>query len=189
MDLTDSASRSSRVHPTATVEDGASIGAGTRIWHHAHVRTGSSVGKDSSLGFCVFVDSGVTIGDRCKIQNHVSIYNGVTLESEILVGPSVTFTNDLYPRADNPEWSVTETKVRRGASLGANSTIVCGVEIGEWAMIGAGSVVIDDVAPNALVVGNPARQVGWVCSCGGRLGSVSQPDHKCVRCGSEWELG
>lgn len=187
--MTDIVNKPTRVHPTATVEEGASIGAGTSIWHQAHVRTHSTIGDDCSLGFCVFVDSGVTIGDRCKIQNHVSIYQGVTLESEILVGPSVTFTNDLYPRADSPEWRVIETKVRHGASLGANSTIVCGVEIGPWAMVGAGSVVIGDVAPNALVVGNPARQIGWVCSCGGRLGSTTDPITTCGRCGSEWELG
>lgn len=186
--MTDISSTAARVHETATVEEGAVVGARTRIWHQAHIRAGSVIGDDCSLGFCVYVDSGVTVGDRCKIQNHVSIYTGVTLESEILVGPSVTFTNDLYPRSENPGWSVTETRVRRGASLGANSTIVCGVEIGEWAMVGAGSVVVDDVAPNSLVVGNPARQIGWVCSCGGRLDSTADPITTCSRCGSEWEL-
>lgn len=174
------------IHPTAIVEEGASIGARTRIWHRSHVRSGSTIGDDCSLGFSVYVDEGAVIGDRCKIQNHVSIFNGVTLEDDILVGPSVTFTNDLYPRAGDGDWQMTETLVRRGVGLGANSTIVCGVTIGEWAMIGAGSVVTNDVPANALVVGNPARQIGWVCSCGNRLGTTDQPISDCTQCGAIW---
>jgi UDP-2-acetamido-3-amino-2,3-dideoxy-glucuronate N-acetyltransferase len=174
------------VHPTAIVEDGAAVGPGTRIWHRAHVRSGSVIGNDCSLGFSVYVDEGAKIGDRCKIQNHVSVFNGVNLESDILVGPSVTFTNDLFPRAQNEGWEITDTLVRRGASLGANSTIVCGVTIGEWAMVGAGAVVTTDVPSNALVVGNPARQIGWVCSCGNRLGSMDEPLANCTQCGAEW---
>lgn len=174
------------VHPTATVEDGAEIGERTKIWHRSHIRSGSVIGEDCSLGFSVYVDQGVTIGNRCKVQNHVSIFKGVTLEDEILVGPSATFTNDLFPRAQDDEWEITETLVRHGASLGANSTIVCGVTVGEWAMVGAGAVVVADVPANALVVGNPARQNGWVCSCGSRIGSSDQPMSDCLRCGREW---
>lgn len=186
--MTSATTEGTRVHPTAIVEDGAAIGDGTAVWHRSHIRSGSSIGKDCQLGFCVYVDVGVSIGDSCKIQNHVSIYRGVTMEDEILVGPSATFTNDLLPRAQNPEWQIAETMVRRGASIGANATIVCGIEIGEWAMVGAGSVVVRDVPPNALVVGNPARHVGWVCSCGNRLGSLEEPEPICKRCGSQWQF-
>jgi UDP-2-acetamido-3-amino-2,3-dideoxy-glucuronate N-acetyltransferase len=179
----------SQIHNTAHVEDGALIGTGTAVWHHAHVRSGSKVGKNCSLGFGVYVDTGVSISDRCKIQNHVSIFRGVTLEESVLVGPSAVFTNDLYPRSQNHDWQVVPTLVKRGASIGANATIVCGVEIGEWAMVGAGSVVTKDIAANALVVGNPARQVGWVCSCGNRLPIGDKSPKVCDRCQTSWILG
>lgn len=178
-----------RIHPTAIVEDGARIGGGTSVWHRSHVRADSDIGQDCSLGFSVYVDTEVKIGNRCRIQNHVSIYRGVVLEDEVLVGPSAVFTNDLYPRAQSPGWEVVPTLVKRGATIGANATIVCGTQIGEWAMVGAGSVVISDVLPNALIVGNPARQVGWVCSCGNRLGTIESPEPVCKRCHSSWSLG
>ena len=147
------------IHPTAIVEDDAVVGSGTRIWHRSHVRAGSRIGADCTIGFAVYVDTGVTIGDRCKIQNHVSVYRGVVLEDDVFVGPSATFTNDLHPRAGTSDWRVVPTRVRRGGSIGANATIVCGVTLGEYAFIGAGAVVLRDVAPSTTVVGNPARVI------------------------------
>jgi acetyltransferase-like isoleucine patch superfamily enzyme len=162
------------IDPSAIVEDGAIIGPGTRIWHRSHIRDGSRIGADCTLGFAVYVDTGVVIGDRCKIQNHVSVYRGVVLEDEVFVGPSATFTNDLYPRATSASWDVVPTLVRRGASVGANATIICGVELGPWSMVAAGSVLTRDAPPHALMVGAPARQRGWVCACGKFLARVGE---------------
>ncbi len=139
-----------------------SIGAGAKIWHLGHIRRGARIGSDSSLGRNVYVDAGVVIGDRVKIQNNVSVYAGVTIEDDVFVGPSAVFTNDLHPRAHNAEWKITPTLVREGASIGANATIICGVEIGANSMIAAGSVVTKDVAPHQLVAGCPATHRGWV---------------------------
>ncbi len=150
------------VHPSAEVAPGAVIGPGTRIWHQAQVREGAVIGADCVLGKDVYVDCGVVIGNRVKIQNGVSLYRGVTLEDDVFVGPGVVFTNDRYPRASSSEWQVMPTRVCRGASIGANATIVCGVTIGEYALVGAGAVVTRDVPPRSLVVGNPARVVGRV---------------------------
>jgi acetyltransferase-like isoleucine patch superfamily enzyme len=174
----------SSIHPTAVVERGALIGSGTRIWHRSHVRGGSRIGSGCTIGFSVYVDAGVVIGDRCKIQNHVSLYHGLVLEDDVFVGPAVCFTNDRYPRADSVDWRVVPTTVRRGASIGANATIVCGVEIGARAMVGAGAVVTADVPPHALVAGNPARVRGWVCACGRPLARLDEamPD-ACAGCG------
>jgi len=160
------------VHPTAEVESGAQIGPGTRIWHVSHVRGTARIGADCTVGRNVYVDASVTIGDRVKIQNNVSVYHGVTLEDDVFVGPSAVFTNDHNPRAHNPDWVVTPTAVRRGASIGANATIVCGVEIGEYALVAAGAVVTRDVRPYQVVAGNPARHHGWV----DRLGEVVSRD-------------
>lgn len=150
------------VHLSAEVEDGAKIGPGTKIWHLVHVRTGAQIGANCTIGRNVFVDENVTIGDYAKIQNNVSVYQGVTIEDEVFVGPSAVFTNDLRPRARSADWQVTPTFVRFGASIGANATIVCGVTIGEYAMVAAGSVVTRTVLPHQLVAGNPARPLGWV---------------------------
>ena len=150
------------VHPSADVEDGAQIGAGTKIWHIAHVRSTAKIGGGCVIGRNVYVDADVVIGDLVKIQNNVSVYHGVTIEDEVFVGPCAVFINDFRPRAQNPTWEVTPTLVRRGASIGANATIVCGNEIGEYAMIAAGSVVTKSVKPFQLVAGNPARHLGWV---------------------------
>lgn len=172
------------IHPTATVEDGAVVGARSKIWHRSHIRTGSRIGEDCSIGFSVFVDTGVEIGDRCKIQNHVSVYRGVVLGDDVFIGPSVTFTNDRYPRADSRTWPVVPTHVRDGATIGANATIVCGLEVGARSMIGAGAVVAEDVAPHALVVGGPARQLGWVCRCGRPLARLGEDlPSRCPHCG------
>jgi len=154
------------VHDTAIVEDGAELGPGTQVWHHAHVRRGARVGAGCILGKNVYVDATVRIGDRVKIENNVSIYKGVDIGDDVFVGPHVVFTNDRLPRATNRHWEVIPTTVRRGASLGANATVVCGIDIGEWAMVGAGSVVTRSVPDHQLVVGVPARPAGWVCSCG-----------------------
>jgi acetyltransferase-like isoleucine patch superfamily enzyme len=162
-------SEAASIHPTAVVDPGASIGAGTRVWVNVQVREGAQVGENCILSKDVYVDHDVIIGSGCKIQNGVSVYNGVTIEDEVFVGPNACFTNDRVPRANNPDWKVTPTRVRRSASIGANATIVCGVDIGEYAMVAAGSVVTKDVPAFALVMGNPARVVGRVDEAGNRV--------------------
>jgi acetyltransferase-like isoleucine patch superfamily enzyme len=173
------------VHPTAVVEDGAAIGAETRVWHHGHVRSGAAVGDACVLGKDVFVDAGAVVGDRVKIQNGVSVYHGVTLGDDVFVGPNAVFTNDLHPRAHSRDWTVTPTRVRDGASIGANATIVCGVELGPNCMVGAGAVVTRDVAPHQLVLGNPARPSGWVCRCGAVVSRAPErpASFECRGCG------
>lgn len=161
-----SVSADATVHSTALVEDGATVGSQTAIWHHSHVRASASVGTGCTLGKNVYVDAGVTIGDRCKIQNNVSVYQGVTIGNDVFVGPSATFTNDKVPRAFNTEWKIVQTNVEDGASIGANATIVCGVTVGRYAMVAAGATVTKDVAGHQLVAGNPAHHLGWVCRCG-----------------------
>jgi UDP-2-acetamido-3-amino-2,3-dideoxy-glucuronate N-acetyltransferase len=168
-------------HELAVVEPGAVVGAGTRIWHHAHVRSGAVVGAGSQLGKSVYVDDGAVVGDEVKLQNHVCVYKGVTIENRVFVGPNATFTNDLYPRAFNEDWVVVPTVVREGASIGAGAVVVCGREIGAYAMVGSGSVVTRDVEPHELVVGNPARRLGWVCTCG-QLVTRSQERPDDLRC-------
>ena len=158
------------IHPSATVDSGASIGEGTRVWINVQIREKASVGKNCILSKDVYVDHGVSIGNRCKIQNSVSIYNGVTIGDDVFVGPGACFTNDKVPRAFNSDWMVEATIVDRGASIGANATIVCGITIGEYAMVAAGSVVSRDVEPFALVAGNPARTIGYVDRDGRRTG-------------------
>ncbi len=180
-------------HPTAVVES-EDIGEGTRIWHFAHVRQGSRIGKNCNVGKSVYVDTGAEIGDNVKIQNFVSVYKGVKIDDDVFVGPSATFTNDLYPRAFIwDEEHVVPTLVRRGASIGANSTVICGVTIGEYAMVGAGSVVAKDVPPFSLVLGNPAEVRNWICYCGRRLENVLRENetgtiYRCNACGREVEI-
>jgi UDP-2-acetamido-3-amino-2,3-dideoxy-glucuronate N-acetyltransferase len=173
------------IHETAIVEKGVSLGPGSRVWHHCHLRAGARVGANTTLGKNVYIDSGATIGDNCKIQNNVSVYRGVSIEDGVFVGPSAVFTNDLNPRAMTETWQLTPTLVRSGASIGANATIVCGVVIDFWALIGAGSVVTRDVMPHELVGGNPAVRLGWVCECGAVLerttGRLTQT--LCSECG------
>ncbi len=151
------------VHSTAEVSPLAQIGQETKIWHHVHVREKAVVGRDCILGQNAYIDHYVRIGNNVKIQNNVSVYHGVTLEDDVFVGPHATFTNDLFPRSFDPEWHLRYTTVRRGASIGANATILCGIEIGEYALIGAGAVVTKDVPAYALMVGSPAKVVGFVC--------------------------
>lgn len=158
------------VHPSAIVDDGATIGADSRIWHFVHVCSGARIGRGVSLGQNVFVGNRVVIGDRCKVQNNVSIYDNVTLEDDVFCGPSMVFTNVYNPRAAVERKSeYRDTVVRRGATLGANCTVVCGSTIGEFSFVGAGAVVNKDVPPYALVVGVPARQIGWMSEFGERL--------------------
>ena len=157
------------IHPSASVDPRAEIGAGSRIWINVQIRENAKIGSGCILSKDVYIDHAVTIGDRCKVQNSVSVYNGVTIGDDVFVGPNACFTNDKVPRANNVDWSVTPTFVKSGASIGANATIVCGITIGEFAMVAAGSVVTKDVAPYSLVMGNPARHVGFVDAAGNRV--------------------
>jgi UDP-2-acetamido-3-amino-2,3-dideoxy-glucuronate N-acetyltransferase len=173
------------VHPTAIVEKGAVIGRGTRIWHLAHIRSGVRIGENCTISKDVYIDAGVRIGNRVKIQNGVSVYRGVTLEDDTFVGPHASFTNDETPRAFNDDWRVVETIVRTGASIGANATIVCGVVVGPYGMVAAGATVTNDVAPHGLVIGSPARLVGYLCKAGHRMRAVSRLDYTTVyECGA-----
>jgi len=160
------------VHPSAHVSTESSIGEGTNIWINAQIRENAQIGTNCIISKDVYVGNGVIIGNRCKIQNSVSIYDGVTLEDEVFVGPCVSFTNDRIPRAFNENWVTIPTIVRKGASLGANCTIVCGIEIGEYAMVGAGAVVTKSVPPYSLVLGNPARVVGKIDKLGNRIQEI-----------------
>jgi UDP-2-acetamido-3-amino-2,3-dideoxy-glucuronate N-acetyltransferase len=171
------------IHPSSVIDDGVAIGAGTRIWHFCHVLTGSRIGKNCNFGQNVVVGPDAVIGDGCKIQNNVSVYRGVTLEDQVFCGPSMVFTNVYNPRAGIVRMDeLRPTLVRKGATIGANATIVCGVTIGRYALIGAGSVVIRDVPDYALVVGNPSRRIGWVCECGVKLDS----SFVCGACGKRF---
>lgn len=174
-------------HETAIVEAGAVIGSGTQIWHHAHVRSDARLGEHCTIAKNVYVDRGVVIGDRVKIQNNVSVYAGVTVDDDAFLGPSAVFTNDLFPRAGSGRWEVVPTLVHRGASVGANATIVCGIELGEWSLVAAGSVVTRSVEDHELVAGNPAARIGWVCRCGRRLtNDGDRPiELRCAQCRAE----
>ena len=173
------------IHPTAEVSKDAVIGEGTKIWNQAQVREGAHLGKNCIISKNVYVDENVRIGDRVKIQNNVNVYHGVTVEDDVFLGPSMTFTNDMYPRAFSVDWKVTETLVKKGASIGANATIRCGITVGEYATIGAGSTVTKDVPDYALVAGNPAKQIGWVCECGYKL----DEEGKCPNCSRQYSFG
>ena len=196
-------------HPTADVSPEARIGADTKIWQLCQVREHAVIGRRCILGRCVYIDAHVRIGDRVKIQNGVSVYEGVTIEEGVLCGPHCVFTNDLTPRAVNPDgtlkaaedWVITPTLVRQGAGIGANAVIVCGVTIGRWAMVGAGAVVTRDVPDHGLVYGNPARLRAFVCPCGAKLerrreaaapGTLPADETRvamrCARCGSELDI-
>lgn len=181
------------IHPTAIIDDGATIGEGSRVWHWVHICGGAKIGTGCSLGQNVFVGNDVVIGNNVKIQNNVSVYDAVRLEDDVFCGPSMVFTNVYNPRsAVNRKAEYRPTIVKRGATLGANCTIVCGVTIGEHAFVGAGAVINKDVPGNALMVGVPARRIGWMCGCGTQLrgtgtvgcdcGEVYQiTDKSCVR--------
>ncbi len=171
------------VHPSSIVDEPVSIGEGTKIWHFCHIQPNAQIGSNCSLGQNVNVANNVRIGDHCKIQNNVSLYEGVELESYVFCGPSMVFTNIVNPRCKYPQKGsqfYQRTLVREGASLGANSTILCGITIGRNAVIGAGAVVTRDVPDYAIVIGNPARQMGWACECGVRLPDGNSPE--CPKC-------
>lgn len=174
------------VHGSSYVDEGARVGAGTKIWHFCHVLAGAQIGERCVLGQNVNVGARAVLGNNVKVQNNVSVYDGVVLEDDVFCGPSVVFTNVLTPRAHvSRRDEYVRTLVRRGASLGANCTVVCGHEVGRYALVGAGAVGTRDVPDHALVVGNPARQVGWVCNCGVRL-AFDGPAAKCARCDRQY---
>ena len=169
------------VHETAIIDSGAVVGTGTKIWHFSHVLSGSKIGERCNIGQNVVIGPDVTIGSSCKIQNNVSVYKGVTLEDGVFCGPSMVFTNIYNPRAEIAKMDqVRPTLVKKGATIGANATIVCGTTLGRYSFVGAGAVVTRNVPDHALVLGNPAKQIGWMCTCGERLSD----DLECVVCGS-----
>lgn len=176
------------IHPTAIVDDGAQLGEGTRVWHWVHVCGGARIGARCVLGQNVFVANDVVIGNNVRIQNNVSVYDAVTLEDDVFCGPSMVFTNVYNPRSHvSRKGDYRHTLVKRGASIGANATVVCGYTVGEYAFIGAGAVVTGEVAAYALMVGVPARRIGWICQCGERL-----PDGggevRCGKCGDRYRI-
>ena len=189
------------VHPLAEVEPEVQVGSGTHIWRQAHIRSHASIGEMCNIGKGVYIGSCVRIGSRVKIQNHVSLFEGVTVEDGVFIGPHVCFTNDMCPRAITHEgklksaddWQITPTLVKYGASIGAGSVIVCGVTIGEFALVGAGSVVTRDVAPHTLVFGNPSRFQGYVCYCARRLVEIREQEGRlagwCETCGKLCQIG
>lgn len=174
------------VHESSYIDENVKIGENTKIWHFCHIQEGATIGKNSSLGQNVNISNNVRIGNEVKIQNNVSVYEGVIVEDEVFLGPSCVFTNDIIPRAKYPKGheNYLKTVVRKGASIGANATIVCGHSIGKFAVVAAGAVVTRDVADYALVAGVPARRIGWVCQCGTKLSA----DCQCKNCGKTYIL-
>jgi len=179
------------VHPSSFIDEGVEIGENTKIWHFSHVQKGAKIGKNCSFGQNVNISNNVIVGNYVKVQNNVSIYEGVELEDYVFCGPSCVFTNDLTPRSRYPKGSVgyKKTLIKHDASIGANSTIVCGHTVGEYALIAAGAVVTKDVPAHALMAGIPAKQIGWVCECGQVLkGGLEMVDiYKCYDCGREYK--
>lgn len=158
------------IHPSAIIDEGAKIGAGTKVWHFCHLMPGCIVGQNCNIGQNVFIDNNTVIGNRVKIQNNVSVYNGVIIEDDVFLGPSMVFTNVINPRSFiERKNEFRKTVVHKGATIGANATILCGIEIGAWSMIGAGAVITKTVLPYALMTGNQARQTGWVSEAGFKL--------------------
>ncbi|MEW6614770.1 MAG: acyltransferase [Thermodesulfobacteriota bacterium] len=168
------------IHPSAEVSKNSSIGKGTKIWNHVQIREGAKIGDNCIVGKDVYIDKGVKIGNNTKIQNGISLYNGIIIEDDVLLGPHCVFTNDLYPRSFIADYKIYPILIKRGASIGANATIVCGITIGKYAMIGAGSVVTKNVPDHGFVLGNPARLRGFVCHCGKRLKIMRRLDNHMI---------
>lgn len=176
------------VHESSYVDKGAQVGEGAKIWHFSHVMPGAVIGEGTVLGQNVNVGSAAVLGKNCRIQNNVSLYDRVELEDDVFCGPSCVFTNVINPRAFmNRKEEYRVTRVKKGASIGANATIVCGVTLGEYCFIGAGSVVTKDVPSHALVYGTPARQHGWICRCGEKLSGEKNKIMTCSACGKQYE--
>ena len=172
-------------HESSFVDEGAEVGAGTKIWHFSHLMGGAKIGDNCNIGQNVFIGSDVVIGDHVKIQNNVSVYKGVTVEDYVFLGPSMVFTNIVNPRSHIPRRNeYQQTLVKRGASIGANATIVCGMMVGRYSFVGAGAVITKDIPDHALVYGNPGRLRGWVCQCGEKLNFGPEGDQKVAECGS-----
>lgn len=186
------------IHKTADISQKAKIGFNTKIWNFVQVRENAKIGKNCIISNGVYIDESVVIGDNVKIQNKVSVYKGVTIEDGVFVGPHVCFTNDKIPRAINEnggllktsEWELTPTLIKRGASLGAHSVIMCGITVGKFAMVGSGAVVTKDVPDHALAFGNPARIQGFVCICGRRLEKINEPkfNYICKKCNKKYKF-
>ena len=178
------------VHESSIIDENSEIGSGTKIWHFCHVMPGARIGQDCNIGQNVFVGPNTQIGNRVKIQNNVSVYSGVELEDDVFLGPSMVFTNVINPRSQvNRRDEFQTTLVKRGATIGANATILCGITLGKYAFVGAGSVVTRDVPAYALVLGNPARIQGWMCQCGHKLKfseEHKQSDATCQQCGKSY---
>lgn len=188
--------KSISIEPTAIVSEAAEIGAGTKIWHQAQVRERAKIGRNCILGKGAYVDFDVVLGNNCKLQNGVFIYHPATVEDGVFFGPGVIVTNDKVPRAVNPDmtlktdadWEASPVWIGRGASFGAGSVILPGLRVGRWAMIGAGAIVTRDVPEHGLVVGNPARLIGYVCRCGHRLQIDDEGSHICRRCHERYSI-
>jgi len=180
------------IHPTAIVDKTSKIGKNTKIWHFVHVRENAEIGADCILGHSVYIDREVKIGNRVKLENRANIYQGVKIEDDVFIGPHVTFTNDPYPRTYSTDWKIMPTRVKKGASIGAGSVVLCSVTINEYAMIGAGSVVTKDVPRHALAYGNPAKIRGFVCRCGRKLMKEKRQHNlilmKCTNCGEKYKI-
>lgn len=177
------------IHPTAVVDEGCTLGKGTKVWHFCHLMPKAEIGEDCNFGQNVFIANNVRLGNNVKVQNNVSIYEGVEVEDNVFLGPSMVFTNVINPRSGvNRRNQYAKTRVKKGASIGANATIVCGNDIGEYAFIGAGSVVTKEVPDFALMVGNPARQLGWMSAYGHRLEFDENNEATCVESGEKYKL-
>lgn len=195
---------SARIHPTADLEDGVEVGARTSVWHRAQLRTGARIGADCVIGRDAFIDEHVELGDRVKVQNAALVYHGVTIEDGVFIGPNAILTNDRHPRAETPagtlaraeDWHVDPILISTGASIGAGAVVVAGTTIGRYALVGAGAVVTRDVPDFALVAGNPARALGWVCACGRRIGDSGgapvapafEGEAACTACGTPYRI-
>jgi acetyltransferase-like isoleucine patch superfamily enzyme len=180
------------VDASAIIDNGVIIGKGTKVWHFVHIMEDAQIGKGCVIADYVYVGKGVKIGNKVKLENRTTVYMGVTIEDNVFVGPHVAFTNDPYPRSFNKEWEIRSTHVKEGSSIGAGAIIVCGITIGKYALVGAGSIVTENIPDNALVYGNPARIKGFVCKCGKKLKIKIRNDDcflmKCTACEEQYEI-